>query len=126
MGTRSDEAPPIFQVNWFRTDEAGRFLWPGFGENLRVLRWILGRSRGEAPAVRTPIGYVPPPGGIDVAGLDLPPGRMERLLSVDREAWRAELEDQERFFQRFGARLPREMWDEHERLRRRLEAPEAA
>jgi phosphoenolpyruvate carboxykinase (GTP) len=126
MGTRSDEAPPIFQVNWFRTDEAGRFLWPGFGENLRVLRWILGRGRGEAPAVRTPIGYLPPPGGIDTASLDLPPGQMERLLSVDREAWRAELEDQERFFRRFGARLPRELWDEHERLRRRLEAPEAA
>ena len=126
MGTRSDEAPPIFQVNWFRTDETGRFLWPGFGENLRVLRWILGRSRGEAPAVRTPIGYVPPADGIDRTGLDLPPGTMERLLAVDRDAWRAELEDQERFFRRFGARLPREMWDEHERLRRRLEAPEEA
>ena len=74
--------------------------------------------------MRTPIGYVPPPDGIDRTGLELPPGTMERLLAVDREAWRAELDDQERFFRRFGARLPREMWDEHERLRRRLEAPE--
>lgn len=126
MGTRSDEAPSIFQVNWFRTDESGRTLWPGFGENLRVLRWILGRTRGEAPAVRSPIGYLPPPDGIDRTDLDLPLERMERLLSVDREAWRAELEDQERFFRRFGARLPRELWDEHERLRRRLEVPEPA
>jgi phosphoenolpyruvate carboxykinase (GTP) len=120
MGQRSDEAPGIFHVNWFRTGEDGRYLWPGFGENLRVLRWILGRCRGTADAVRSPVGYLPAPGALDLAGLDLPARDLERLFSIDREAWNRELEDQAAFFRRFGERLPAELWDEHHRLYLRL------
>jgi phosphoenolpyruvate carboxykinase (GTP) len=122
MGTRSDEAPGIFQVNWFQTGPDGKFLWPGFGENIRVLRWILGRCRGTAEAKRTPIGLLPTPESIDLSGLDLSLAARERLFGVDRDAWRRELQDQAAFFSKFGDRLPREMWDEHERLSRRLES----
>jgi phosphoenolpyruvate carboxykinase (GTP) len=122
MGTRSDEAPAIYHVNWFQQDADGRYLWPGFGENLRVLRWILGRCRGEAGAARTPVGHIPRARDLDLSGLDLPPTSLERLLSVDREAWNRELEDQAAFFRRFGERLPPELWDEHERLHHRLNA----
>ncbi len=125
IGNRSDEAPAIFHVNWFQVDEAGNYLWPGFGENIRVLRWILARARGEGDARRTPIGYVPTPGSLDLSGLQLRPGALDRLLSVDREAWTRELADQESFFQKFGDRLPPELWDEHDRLALRLEREES-
>jgi phosphoenolpyruvate carboxykinase (GTP) len=121
MGTVSDEAPSIFHVNWFQTDAGGNYLWPGFGENIRVLRWILGRCRGEAEAVRSPIGYLPTRTSLDVSGLRLADGALDSLLSVDPGLWKAELEDQAQFFKRFGDRLPAEMWDEHDRLRLRLE-----
>jgi phosphoenolpyruvate carboxykinase (GTP) len=121
MGKRSDEAPSIFQVNWFRTAPDGSFLWPGFGENLRVLRWILGRCRGTAAAVRTPVGLVPAPEALDTADLDLAPGRLEAALRVDPAEWEPELEEMASFFRRFGARLPHELWDEHWNLRERLE-----
>ncbi len=121
MGTLSDEAPPIFHVNWFRTGPDGAFLWPGFGENLRVLRWILGRCRGEAGAVRTPVGHVPATESLDLEGLELPRSALEAALRVDRDEWKAELEDMAAFFRKFGDRLPRELWDEHERLRVRFE-----
>jgi phosphoenolpyruvate carboxykinase (GTP) len=121
MGTVSDEAPSIFHVNWFQADSSGHYLWPGFGDNIRVLRWILGRCRGEAEAVRTPIGLLPSRASLDVSGLRLADGALESLLSVDRAAWKAELEDQAQFFKRFGDRLPPEMWDEHDRLRLRLD-----
>jgi phosphoenolpyruvate carboxykinase (GTP) len=121
MGKRSDEAPSIFQVNWFRTAPDGSYLWPGFGENLRVLRWILGRCRGTAEAVRTPVGYVPAPGALDTAGLELPPGRLEAALRVDPSEWPGEVEEMAAFFRKFGVRLPHELWDEHWNLRERLE-----
>jgi phosphoenolpyruvate carboxykinase (GTP) len=121
MGTQSDEAPSIFHVNWFRTGPDGAFLWPGYGENLRVLRWILARVRGEAAAVRTPIGYVPTPEAIDLEGLDLPRPTLEAALRVDRDEWTAELKDMDVFFRKFGDRLPAELWDEHKRLGFRLQ-----
>ncbi|HXX94088.1 MAG TPA: phosphoenolpyruvate carboxykinase (GTP) [Planctomycetota bacterium] len=121
MGTVSDEAPSIFHVNWFQTGPDGSYLWPGFGENIRVLRWILGRTRGQAQAVRTPIGHLPTPESLDVSGLRLSEGALGYLLTVDRDLWKTELEDQAQFFRRFGDRIPQELWDEHERLRRRLD-----
>lgn len=124
MGTVSDEAPGIFHVNWFQRGDDGSFLWPGFGENLRVLRWIRARCRGEADAVRTPIGHLPTPESLDLSGIDVPRASLERLLSVDREAWTAELGEQHKFFHSFGERLPAELWDEHERLSRRLSVTE--
>ena len=120
MGQRIQKHPKIFHVNWFRTDDKGRFLWPGFGQNLRIIEWILARSRNVVNAVQTPIGYIPNPKDIDMTGLKLPPGSMERLLAVNKKEWLAELDSIEKFFDQFGSRLPDEMWSQHERLRQRL------
>jgi phosphoenolpyruvate carboxykinase (GTP) len=120
VGHKSDEAPAIFQVNWFRTGADGKFLWPGFGENLRVLRWILARTRGEAYAERTPVGYVPRPQDLDLEGLDFPPGRIEEALKVDPQEWAAELEEMKVFFTKFGERLPEILWQEHDHLEARF------
>ena len=120
MGRQMSRPPKIFHVNWFRQDEDGNFLWPGFGENLRVIEWILSRARGEGDAVKTPIGYVPTPESLDLTGLDLVPQDLEKLTSIDREAWYRETEEVAAFFQKFGDRFPREMWDKLEGLRLRL------
>jgi phosphoenolpyruvate carboxykinase (GTP) len=120
MGAKSDEAPAIYHVNWFQTGPDGAFLWPGFGENLRVLRWILARVRGKADAVRSPIGFLPTRDSLDISGLNLPESSLSRLLAVDREAWTRELAEMEAFFKKFGPRLPEELWQEHDRLAHRL------
>jgi len=99
---KSKKLPRIFQVNWFRRGKDGRFIWPGYGENLRVLKWIVGRVNGEAEAVETPIGNVPAPGSLDLKGLDLPKGAIEELLYVDREGWLKEVSSFEKFFKTFG------------------------
>ncbi len=119
-GAQMAEPPKIFHVNWFRQDEWGKFLWPGFGENLRVLDWIVRRCRGEAEGRETPVGYVPTPDAMDMDGLDLPAGVMERLSEISPEEWRQDLEGVEKFFNLFGDRLPREIWDEYHALRHRL------
>jgi len=107
---RSLRAPPVvFHVNWFRADESGRFLWPGFGENLRVLLWMIDRVKGKGGARETPIGLVPTPDAIDFEGLGLQPAVRETLLRVDRSEWTAELPDIRAFFERFGERLPPEL-----------------
>ncbi len=122
LGARSDKLPKIFHVNWFRQSDQGHFLWPGFGDNVRVLRWILERCRGGGAAVETPIGYVPAPGALDLRGLEtqVPPQAMEELLRVDREDWRAELQSQREFFAKFGDRLPDEISRQTEATARRL------
>ena len=106
MGRRMKHRPKIFHVNWFRTDEQGKFLWPGYGENLRVIEWILGRCRGEAEARETPIGYVPTPASLDLTGLDLPQPSLAKLLAVSRADWREEVDRIAAFFEKFGDRLP--------------------
>ena len=121
MGSRMGDPPKIFHVNWFRTDADGDFMWPGFGENLRVLEWVLQRCRGEGKAVDTPIGYVPAPDALDLTGLDIDAGTMEELLRVDPDAWTAECDDVDEFFKRFGDSLPHAIVDEGSSLRRRLE-----
>ncbi len=123
MGDRMSHPPKIFHVNWFRTDEKGKFLWPGFGENLRVLEWIIDRCRGEAEAVETPIGYVPTPASLDLTGLQLPAENLEKLCAVDRGEWLDEADRIEEFFQQFGDRFPVELREELGGLRRRLETP---
>ena len=102
-------------------NEEGKFLWPGFGENLRVLRWVLGRVHGEIGAAETPIGYLPHPAGIDVTGLDVTPEALRELLAIDRAGWREAVTGQQEFFKQFGDRMPREMWQESEALARRLQ-----
>ncbi|HEV2212772.1 MAG TPA: phosphoenolpyruvate carboxykinase (GTP), partial [Gammaproteobacteria bacterium] len=98
FGDRSSKLPKIFHVNWFRQDANGKFMWPGFGENLRVLRWILDRCEGYAHAVETPIGFVPVPGALDTRDMDLPPETMRALLTVDNAKWRKEIADLEEYF----------------------------
>ncbi len=120
MGRVVKHPPKIFHVNWFRRGHDNNFLWPGYGENLRVLEWILQRARGEAPAEETPIGYVPTAGALDMTGLDLGSDVMDELLRVDRDAWLRETADIESFFDGLGPRMPWELRNELEALRRRL------
>ena len=117
-----DNAPGIFYVNWFRKDAEGNWLWPGFGENSRVLKWICERIDGTADAIETPIGYVPTPEALDLDGLDIPEADVEVLLSVDPDAWRAELPDIRDFYAGFGNRLPAELLTELNALEERLNA----
>ena len=123
LGRQMANPPKIFHVNWFRTDEDGRFLWPGYGENLRVIEWILDRCRGEADAVKTPIGYVPAVDSLDLTGLNITPDSLGKLLAVDREAWYQESEQIASFFHRFGKRFPHPLWKKLEELRQGLRSP---
>jgi phosphoenolpyruvate carboxykinase (GTP) len=112
--------PKAFMVNWFRKDDDGDFLWPGFGDNSRVLAWIFRRCDHEADAVETPIGLIPSEGAIDVSGLDLPEGAMKQLLDVDPEEWKVQLPQVHQHFAQFGDTLPDELRDQLEALERRL------
>ena len=118
---KSKKLPKIFHVNWFRQDQNGHFIWPGFGENLRVLTWILGRCHGEAQAVATPIGNLPRPQDLDSQGLNLDAAALASLLSVDRKQWRAEMQDVARYFKEFGKRVPKALWDEQQQIATALE-----
>jgi len=120
MGKKMTKRPKIFCVNWFRFDEHGKFLWPGFKENLRVLEWILDRCNNKVATQETPIGYVPYPADIDMTGLDLPHRALERLFAVDNAEWLEELKGVKKFFKQFKQDLPQELWLEYEALTRRL------
>ncbi len=120
MGKRIPHPPKIFHVNWFRKGADGKFLWPGYGDNVRVLKWILERVEGRGAAQETPIGHVPARDALTFDGLNLSPDMVAELLRVDPEDWEQELADTNEFFQKFGDRLPRELRDEHEKLARRL------
>ena len=109
MGRALARPPAIFHVNWFRTGADGRYLWPGFGENLRVLLWMVDRVKGRGAAVDTPIGLVPAPGALPLDGLALSRADVDALLRVDRDEWAAEVPEIRAFFERFGARLPAEL-----------------
>jgi phosphoenolpyruvate carboxykinase (GTP) len=117
------DLPRIFCVNWFRKDEDGRFLWPGYGENSRVLEWVFRRCAGDADAVKTPIGYVPSTGALNTDGLDISEERMSELLAVEPELWKAQLPQVRTHFARFGDRLPKELREQLEQLEQRLEGP---
>ena len=122
MGEKlGDKAPKIFNVNWFRTDDDGKFIWPGFGDNMRVLMWILGRCDGEAEAVETAIGYEPRPEDINIEGLDITKETVAGLLSVDKELWKTEAEGIREFYKKFGEKLPKELMAELEKLEKNLE-----
>jgi phosphoenolpyruvate carboxykinase (GTP) len=120
MGKRIPHPPKIFHVNWFRRGDDGKFLWPGYGENVRVLKWILERVEGRAPADETPIGFVPTRNALTLDGLQISQDAMEELLRVNSEDWEDDLADTKQFFDKFGHRLPHELREEHEKLSRRL------
>ncbi len=112
--------PKIFYVNWFRRGDQGQFLWPGFGENSRVLKWIIERIEGTAAAVETPIGAVPTPESLDVSGLDLSASDIRAALRVDVAEWRAEIPQVVEWFEKFGDKLPAVLWAELDSLKARL------
>ncbi|MFH2034058.1 MAG: phosphoenolpyruvate carboxykinase (GTP) [Candidatus Margulisiibacteriota bacterium] len=121
MGNRMVQAPKIFHVNWFRTDKDGEFMWPGFGENLRVLEWIINRCRYRVGARRTPIGYVPRADELDLSGLRMQKDTIHELLHIDKNEWQEELKGVKHFFKTFGKRLPKEIRSELNALQKRLE-----
>ena len=115
-----DKLPKIFYVNWFRRGEGGKFLWPGYGENSRILKWAIERLEGSADAIETPLGFAPSPGAIDVAGLDVSPADMEAAVRVDVSEWQSELPLIDEWFKTIGPKLPSEMGVELEKLRSKV------
>ncbi len=124
MGKENDEAkmPRIFYVNWFRRNDEGGFLWPGFGENSRVLKWVIDRMEGQAAAIETPIGHVPAPGSLDIDGLDVTEDDLAKALAVDVEEWKKEIPEITEWFEKFGDELPAVLWTELDGLKARLGA----
>jgi phosphoenolpyruvate carboxykinase (GTP) len=122
--TEGAKLPKVFYVNWFRKDDQGKFLWPGFGDNSRVLAWVFRRCEDAADAVETPIGLVPPvgEGGIDTTGLEVSPAAMAQLLAVEPEQWARQLPQMREHYAKFGEQLPAELHAQFEALVQRLEA----
>jgi phosphoenolpyruvate carboxykinase (GTP) len=120
MGSRIPHPPKIFNVNWFRKGADGKFLWPGYGENVRVLKWILERVEGRGKATETPIGFVPTPDALTLDGLDISEEAVAELLRVDSGDWLRECEETKAFLGQFGDRLPRQLAEEHAGLVERL------
>lgn len=118
--TDPDKLPKIFYVNWFRKDQDGNWLWPGFGDNSRVLKWIVERVSGEGKAVKTPIGYMPTKDAIDLTGLDISDAQMEELLKVDKDEWMREIESIKEHYATYGQRLPKELAAQLEALEKRF------
>ena len=121
MGEKlGDKAPKIFNVNWFRTDDEGNFIWPGFGDNCRVLNWIIDRCEGKADAKETAIGYVPNPEDIDLTDLDFDIETLKSILEIDKDVWTKEAEEIEEHYKKFGDKLPEELREQLETLKANL------
>jgi phosphoenolpyruvate carboxykinase (GTP) len=121
MGKRAAHLPRIYYVNWFQKDETGKFLWPGFGENSRVLKWIFERASGSAPARKTAVGWVPD--SLDLSHLSLKTAQIEKLFHIDKTAWLAEADELATYFKLFGKHLPEALWEELNSLKKRLQEP---
>jgi phosphoenolpyruvate carboxykinase (GTP) len=128
MGRRASNPPAMFQVNWFRTDDQGHFIWPGFGQNMRVLRWAIEQVKAGKPvdARETEVGIVPTPEALGIHELGISPEDQRRLLEIDRDDWQREAADQAEFLDKFGDRLPAEIRQQNEALQRRLSAVAAS
>ena len=122
MGGRMSRPPRIFSVNWFRTDERGKFIWPGFGDNMRVLKWVIDRVTGAVPARETPAGLVPRVEDLDMTGLDLPKDKLEKLFEVRIKDWKAEVDGIRDFLKPYKGRLPAEIREQQEKLERQVRA----
>jgi phosphoenolpyruvate carboxykinase (GTP) len=121
MGRRVSRPPKIYHVNWFRRGADGKFLWPGYGENVRVLKWMLDRIEGRADAEETPIGSVPALGSLTLDGLKIPPETIRELLRVEPSDWLEEYEAIGQFLDKFGSRLPEPVREEHRKFGERLQ-----
>ena len=122
MGKKVSNPPKIFNVNWFRQDENGDFMWPGFGDNMRVLDWILKRCAGEVDAQETAIGFVPYAKDIDLEEVDCTKETLEKILYVDKKRWRAEADEIAEYYKQFGDRLPEELSESLATLKKNCEA----
>ncbi len=120
MGQKIKKPPMIFHINWFRKDAGGKFLWPGFGDNVRVLIWMAQRIKGKGKAVETPIGYVPTADGLMLDGLNISKENLDQLLAVNPDDWKAELQEHQAFLTTFGEDLPKGIWDQYQKLVKRL------
>ncbi|MBQ2224327.1 MAG: phosphoenolpyruvate carboxykinase (GTP), partial [Oscillospiraceae bacterium] len=120
MGRKIPHPPKIFNVNWFRTDDDGNFAWPGFGDNMRVLEWIIARANDEIGAEETALGYEPYTRDINAKDLDVTTAVMRDLLSVDRELWLEECKGAREYYKKIGDRVPVELWEELEALESRI------
>ena len=120
MGAKLSNPPKIFNVNWFRTDDEGNFEWPGFGDNLRVVEWILGRCFGEKDAVETELGYEPKPEDINLEGVDVTLDTVKDILGVDKELWLEECKGIREYYAQFGDKLPKKLAQELDDLEARL------
>ncbi|MCB0320289.1 MAG: phosphoenolpyruvate carboxykinase (GTP), partial [Bdellovibrionales bacterium] len=112
--------PKVFHVNWFKKGTQGEYLWPGFGDNMRVLEWVLGRVDGNAAAVESPLGYQPTVDALNTAGLAINSEQLQELLAVDKADWVEELQSQAEFLGSIGEKLPSEMLAQYEDLKKRL------
>jgi phosphoenolpyruvate carboxykinase (GTP) len=119
-GQHPDRMPRIFVVNWFRKDADGKFLWPGYGENSRVLEWVFRRCNGEGETVETPIGLVPADGELNLSGLDITDDAMHELVTVDAEKVKAQLPQVEQVLDQFGDKLPDQITEQLDALKQRL------
>ena len=120
MGGKIANKPKIFFVNWFRKDKSGKFIWPGFSENMRILNWIMRRAEGKVGAIKTPLGYIPKYEDINMEGLNFPKSKWDELFRIDKDDWKKELEDQKLFLSKFGKKVPKEIMYEYEALKKRL------
>jgi phosphoenolpyruvate carboxykinase (GTP) len=120
VGKRLKNPPRLFHVNWFRRDAAGRFLWPGFGDNLRVMEWILRRCAGQIDADDSPIGYLPKPADLNLKGANVSEATMRELLAVTPDAWRKEAAEMREYLKEFGTHAPAEMSAELAEIEKRL------
>ena len=116
LGQKLTNPPKIYSVNWFRTDENGKFIWPGFGENIRVLKWIIDRANNRVGAKETPLGLIPEMKDLNLEGLNIPREKIDRLFEIDNVQWQAELQDIEKFLVQFGSHTPAELWQEYKAL----------
>ena len=121
MGRRMTRHPRIFHVNWFRQDSKGKFLWPGYGENLRVLEWVIDRCNNRVDAIKTPLGYIPRPEDINLTGLDMHEKTLRELLAINTKEWLSDHKDQYGFFRKFGRKMPQGLKKEYVYLRERLQ-----
>jgi phosphoenolpyruvate carboxykinase (GTP) len=120
VGKKVTTPPRIFQVNWFRKDASGKFVWPGFGENMRVLSWIVGRCLGQAHAIETPLGWMPEFDDLHWSGLDFGKDKFASLTSIDSDAWRRELKSHDELLAKLKGRLPKALLLQRELLETRL------
>ncbi|MDY0232058.1 MAG: phosphoenolpyruvate carboxykinase domain-containing protein, partial [Candidatus Saccharicenans sp.] len=119
-GRLMSKPPRIYSINAFRRNEKGEFLWPGFGENIRILKWIIERANGRAEGCETPLGIIPEKKDLDLNGLDLPDENLEELFRITPDEWQEELSDIEGFLKKFGRHMPYEIWQEYGRLKKEL------